>query len=56
MCNPVTPVVNLFRYGYLGIGAMEWSYYFIGWGTTLVVLLLGVMLFNRVEKTFMDTV
>lgn len=56
MCNPVTPVVNLFRYGYLGIGAMEWGYYFIGWGTTLVVLLLGVMLFNRVEKTFMDTV
>ena len=56
MCNPVTPVVNLFRYGYLGIGTMEWSYYFIGWGTTLVVLLLGVMLFNRVEKTFMDTV
>ena len=56
MCNPVTPVVNLFRYGYLGIGAMEWGYYCIGWGTTLVVLLLGVMLFNRVEKTFMDTV
>lgn len=56
MCNPVTPVVNLFRYGYLGIATMEWDYYFIGWGTTLVVLLLGVMLFNRVEKTFMDTV
>lgn len=56
MCNPVTPVVNLFRYGYLGIGTMEWSYYFVGWGTTLAVLLLGVMLFNRVEKTFMDTV
>lgn len=56
MCNPVTPVVNLFRYGYLGIGTMEWGYYFVGWGTTLAVLLLGVMLFNRVEKTFMDTV
>lgn len=56
MCNPVTPIVNLFRYGYLGIGSMEWGYYLIGWGTTLLVLLLGVMLFNRVEKTFMDTV
>lgn len=56
LCNPVTPVVNLFRYGYLGIGEMEWGYYFASWGTTFVVLLLGVMLFNRVEKTFMDTV
>lgn len=56
MCNPVTPIVNLFRYAYLGIGAVEWNFYFIGWATTFVVLLIGVMLFNRVEKTFMDTV
>lgn len=56
MCNPVTPVVNMFRYGYLGIGSIEWGYYFIGWGITLVVLFFGIMLFNRVEKTFMDTV
>lgn len=56
MCNPVTSIINLFRYGYLGIGAVEWNYYFIGWGTTLAVLFLGVVLFSRVEKTFMDTV
>lgn len=56
MCNPVTPVVNLFRYGYLGIGEMEWSYYLMGWVTTLVILFIGVVLFSRVEKTFMDTV
>jgi len=56
MCNPVTPVVNLFRYGYLGIGAVEWNYYFLSWGTTLAVLFVGIVLFSRVEKTFMDTV
>lgn len=56
MLNPVTSIVNLFRYGYLGIGTMEWNYYFIGWGTTLVFVLAGVVLFSRVEKTFMDTV
>jgi len=56
MCNPVTPAVNLFRYAYLGIGSMEWEYYFLSWGVTLVVLFLGIVLFNRVEKTFMDTV
>lgn len=56
MCNPVTSIVNLFRYGYLGIGVIEWNYYFIGWGTTLIILLLGIVIFSRVEKTFMDTV
>lgn len=56
MCNPITSIVNLFRYGYLGIGAAEWNFYAIGWGTTLVVLFVGVILFSRVEKTFMDTV
>ena len=56
MCNPVTSIINLFRYAYLGIGTMEWEYYIIGWGTTAVVLFLGILLFNRVEKTFMDTV
>lgn len=56
MLNPVTPIVNMFRYGYLGIGAIDWSYYLISWGTTLVLLVAGVVLFSRVEKTFMDTV
>ena len=56
MLNPVTPIVNIFRYGYLGIGTIDWSFYLIGWGTTLVLLFVGVVLFSRVEKTFMDTV
>ena len=56
MCNTVTSIVNLFRYGYLGIGVIEWNYYFIGWGITLILLLFGIVIFSRVEKTFMDTV
>lgn len=56
MFNPVTPIVNLFRYGYLGIGSMEWQYYAISWGVTLALLFVGTVLFSRVEKTFMDTV
>ena len=56
MLNPVTPIVNMFRYGYLGIGAIDWTYYLISWGTTLMLLFAGVVLFSRVEKTFMDTV
>ena len=56
MCNPVTPIINIFRYGWLGIGQIDWFYYGLSWIVTLVLLLLGVVLFSRVEKTFMDTV
>ena len=56
MLNPVTPIINMFRYGFLGVGTPCVVEYAISWVTTLVVLFIGVMLFNRVEKTFMDTV
>ena len=56
MLNPMTPVINAFRYGWLGTGSFELGYYLLSWAMTAAVLLLGVVLFNRVEKTFMDTV
>jgi len=56
MCNPMTPVIEIMRYGYLGYGTFDLMYCLISWGVTLVVLFLGVILFSRVEKTFTDTV
>ena len=56
MLNPMTPVINVFRYGWLGTGSFDLGYYLISWGMTVAVLLLGIIMFNRVEKTFMDTV
>ena len=56
MCNPVTPVVMTMRYAFLGEGSFDLTYYLIGWATTLLLLFFGVVLFSRVEKTFMDTV
>ena len=56
MLNPVTPIVNLFRYAYLGIGQVDWLYYGISWAVTCGLLFMGIVLFSRVEKTFMDTV
>ena len=58
MCiNPVTPVIETFKYGALGAGE------FIGWGWlaysflfTAVLLVLGIVIFNKVQKSFMDTV
>lgn len=56
MLNPVTSAVNIFRYGFLGLGEIEWIYYGISWITTGILLLIGVLMFNRVERTFMDTI
>ncbi len=58
MClNPVTPVIETFKHGALGAGE------FVGWGWMaysfvfmVVLLVLGIVIFNRVQKSFMDTV
>lgn len=56
MLNPMTPIINTFRKAFLGIGTFELNYYLLSWAVTLVILFFGVVLFSRVEKTFMDTV
>lgn len=56
MINPVTPAVELLRYAVLGQGTVHWGFYGLSCGLTAVLFILGVMIFNRVEKTFMDTV
>ena len=56
MLNPMTPVVNAFRTAFLGLGSFEIGYYLLSWAVTALILFVGVVLFSRVEKTFMDTV
>ena len=56
MLNPVTPAINIFRYGFLGTGEIDWLFYGISWITTVVVAVIGAMMFSKSEKTFMDTV
>ena len=56
MLNPMTPIINTFRKAFLGLGEFDLPHYLISWGVTFVVLFFGLMLFSRVEKTFMDTV
>lgn len=56
LINPVTVPIEVFRYAVLGQGTIVPEYLIISWGITVFVVLFGVMIFNRVEKTFMDTV
>lgn len=56
MINPVTMPVEVFRYAVLGVGTIDPLFIGISIAVTIVVLLFGISIFNRVEKTFMDTV
>lgn len=56
MLNPMAPVVNNFKYAFLGCGQMEWGYWGLSAIITIIVLFVGIIIFNKVEKTFMDTV
>ena len=54
--NPVTAPVELFRYAVLGKGMVSLPLLAVSLAFTTIVLLIGILVFNRVEKTFMDTV
>ena len=58
MCiNPVTPIIETFKYGFLGAGQfVGWGWLAYSFGFMSVVLFLGVLMFNKVQKSFMDTV
>jgi lipopolysaccharide transport system permease protein len=53
--NPMSAIIESFRAIYLG-GEVPWNLLGISAGVTLVILLAGTVIFNRVERTFMDTV
>jgi lipopolysaccharide transport system permease protein len=54
--NPITSIVETFRYGFLGTGMFDWYQLLYSTVFTIVLLLLGTLVFNKTEKTFMDTV
>lgn len=56
MINPVTAPVEVFRYAVLGQGQIMPGYLALSGVLTVLVVVIGVMIFNKVEKTFMDTV
>jgi lipopolysaccharide transport system permease protein len=56
LANPVTPIVETFRYAFLGAGTVDLGHLLYSFIFMLVVVSLGTVIFNRVEQTFMDTV
>lgn len=58
MClNPVTPIIETFKYGFLGAGEfIGWRWLLYSFVFMVVLLMLGVVVFNKVQRSFMDTV
>jgi lipopolysaccharide transport system permease protein len=54
--NPLTPLVEAFRYAILGVGSFDAVSFGYSIGFMVITLFIGLLIFSRVEKTFMDTV
>ena len=54
--NPLTGIVEFFKYGMLGVGCHEWWMLGYSFGFMVVLLITGVVVFNKVQRSFMDTV
>lgn len=54
--NPLSSIMETFKFGWLGVGEFSWASLGYSAGFMIVLLALGIIVFNRIQKTFMDTV
>lgn len=56
LINPMSAVVENYKYALLGVGSFEGFYWLMSIVITVIIFFIGVLLFNKVERTFMDTI
>lgn len=56
LLNPVTSIIETFKFGAFGIGVFSWGALVYSFVFMILLLFFGIILFNRIEKSFMDTV
>ncbi len=56
LANPVTSIIETFKYAFLGVGEFSWLHMVYSLVFTVVLLIVGLVIFHKVEKSFMDTV
>jgi lipopolysaccharide transport system permease protein len=54
--NPVTAVMETFKYGFLGQGTFSWFALIYSFLFMVIILFTGIFIFNRVERSFMDVI
>ena len=56
VANPLTAILETFKYAFTGVGVFNWIYLGYSIAFTVIVMLLGVIIFNRVQRNFMDVI
>jgi lipopolysaccharide transport system permease protein len=56
MLNPISPIIETFRYSIFGVGTFSWIFLAYSAVFMIVTLFVGIIVFNQVEKSFMDTI
>ena len=56
VANPLTAILETFKYAFTGVGVFEWIYLAYSIIFSFVILFLGIVVFNRVQKNFMDVI
>jgi lipopolysaccharide transport system permease protein len=54
--NPMTPLIETFRYGFLGAGSFSWPTFGLSALITCIIFIVGLAFFNKAERTFIDTI
>lgn len=54
--NPLTSIIEAFKYGAMGAGEFSWGWLAYSFGVMLVLLFVGILMFNRKQKLFIDTI
>lgn len=54
--NPVTSILEVFKYGTMGVGTFSWGMLSYSFVFMVVLLAIGIVVFNKVQRSFMDTV
>ncbi len=56
LLNPVTSIIETFKYGTMGVGTFNWTSLAYSFGFMFILLAVGIVVFNKVQRSFMDTV
>lgn len=56
LLNPITSIIETFKFGTLGVGTFSWGMLGYSFGFMVVLLGIGIVVFNKVQRSFMDTV
>ena len=56
VANPLTAILEAFKYAFTGVGEFNWFYLSYSIVFTIVILMFGIVIFNRVQRNFMDVI